>query len=197
MTVQIKSVAKGSPLFHAGDTCPGFVIVHNGTIKVTLTGENGREIVLYRVRPGEVCLQTFGCLMGGHPYSAEGVAESDVQIEILPESEFQRRIVDDAGFRALLFTGVSSRFADMERLIEDVALRGLHARLARLLLRHGGSNDVIEATHEALAAEIGSGRAAISRALREFALRDLIELRRGSIVIRDRNGLNLLSHAEM
>ena len=171
--------------------------VHSGTIKVVLTAENGREIVLYRVNPGEVCLQTFGCLTSGAPYSAEGIAETDLTVEIIPESEFQRRIAEDARFRAQLFSGVSARFSDMERLIEDVALSGLQARLARLLLRIAKEGDQIEITHEALASEIGSGRAAITRTLGDFARRQLIELRRGAIAILDRAGLEAISHSEM
>lgn len=191
------TVPKGRTLFHAGDECPGFVIVHSGTIKVTLTAENGREIVLYRVRPGEVCLQTFGCLTGGHPYSAEGVAESDVEIELVSEPDFQRRIVTDEQFRAQLFSGVSARFSDMERLIEDVALSGLQARLARLLLRHADGSGLIAATHEALAAEIGSGRAAITRALHDFSRRGLIEVRRGAIAILAPADLEALARSEV
>ncbi len=54
------SVPRGAVLFRPEDPCQGFVLVRSGSIKVSLTAENGREIVLYRVRPGEICLQTFG-----------------------------------------------------------------------------------------------------------------------------------------
>jgi len=197
MATTTTSVSKGTRLFHAGDECPGFVTVHAGTIKVVLTAENGREIVLYRVNPGEVCLQTFGCLTSGQPYSAEGIAETELTVEIIPKSEFQRRIAKDADFRSRLFSGVSARFADMERLIEDVALSGLQVRLARLLLRIADQDGQIGLTHEALASEIGSGRAAITRTLGEFARRGLIEGRRGAIGVLDRAGLEAICHAEV
>lgn len=196
MTTRKATLQKGTPIFHAGDECPGFVIVHAGTIKVTLTAENGREIVLYRVKPGEVCLQTFGCLTNHQPYSAEGVAESDLEVEILPDIEFQQRIAEDPSFRQLLFSGVSARFSDMERLIEDVALSGLRVRLARLLLRNADLTGRIEATHERLAAEIGSGRAAVSRTVGEFVRLGLIETKRGSLHICNLTGLEEISHAE-
>lgn len=191
-----QTVPQGTILFHPGDECAGFVIVHGGCIKVTLTAENGREIVLYRVQPGEICLQTFGCLTSHHPYSAEGIAESDVDIEILPESEFQQRVAHDPAFRAQLFHAVSTRFSDMERLIEDVALSGLQHRLARLLLRLAGASDSFSATHEALAAEIGSGRAAISRTLGSFARAGVVEAGRGSVRILDREALAAISGGE-
>ena len=70
---------KGTVLFQPGQACPGLVLLDKGTIKVTLTAANGREVVLYRVSPGDMCLQTFSCLVEGRTYSAEGVAETDLE----------------------------------------------------------------------------------------------------------------------
>ncbi|WP_114870952.1 cyclic nucleotide-binding domain-containing protein [Sulfitobacter sp. JL08] len=53
---------QGKIIFQPGHSCPGFIVLSNGSIKVTLTGASGREVVLYRVRPGEACLQTLSCL---------------------------------------------------------------------------------------------------------------------------------------
>ncbi|WP_183614599.1 helix-turn-helix domain-containing protein [Novosphingobium hassiacum] len=187
-------VGHGSMLFHAGQACSGFVVVHSGTIKVTLTAENGREIILYRVRPGEVCLQTFGCLVNGTSYSAEGQAETDLEIDIVPVGEFQRLVVQDADFRQQLFAAVATRFADLERLVEDVALSPIDARLARALLRMMDEQGQVTATQEALATEIGSVREVVSRQLNAFARDGLVELTRGHIAVLAPNRLDQLSH---
>ena len=193
MGSNIMHAGKGAVLFRAGDECAGFVILHSGCIKVTLMAENGREIVLYRVRPGEICLQTFGCLTEHHPYSAEGIAETDVELEILPDAQFQQRIADDPAFRGQLFAAVAARFSDMERLIEDVALTSLQARLARLLLRSADGAGMVVTTHEAIAAEIGSGRAAVSRTLGTMARRGLVEIGRGTVRLTGIPGLEALA----
>lgn len=190
----VRAVPRGAVLFRPEDACHGFVVVRSGTIKVLLTGENGREIVLYRVRPGEVCLQTFGCLVEGTAYSAEGVAETDLEIEVVPAGEFQRRVADDPGFRQLLFSGVAARFGDLERLVEDVALSSIETRLARALLRLAGPDGRVAATHEALAVEIGSAREVVSRQLALFTRAGLITAGRGQIAIADRAGLDGLTH---
>jgi len=187
-------VPAGTVLFHPGDACSGFVIVHDGTIRVSLTAENGREIILYRVRPGEVCLQTFGCLVNHRPYAAEGLAESDLALEVVPADQFEQRLATDAEFRGRLLQGVAIRFADMEQLVEDVALTGFSARLARSLLRLRDADGRIDATHEALATEIGSGRAAVSRGLAAFARAGLIEMARGHLRVLDPGQLEVLSH---
>ena len=188
------AIPRGTVLFSPGQDCSGFVVVHAGTVRVSLTAENGREIILYRVRPGDVCLQTFGCLIKREPYAAEGRAETDLSLEIVPVAEFEQRIAEDQAFRQQLFRAVAARFADLEQLVEDVALTGLTARLARQLLRRQDAAGMVHATHEDLAAEIGSGRAAVSRALASFARSGLIELARGTVRLTDPAGLEALSH---
>lgn len=189
------NVPRGSVLFRPDESCAGFVVVHSGTIKVSLTAENGREIVLYRVRPGEICLQTFGCLVNGTTYSAEGIAETDIAIEVIPTGEFNRRVESDGAFRSSLFAAVATRFSDLERLVEDVALSSIAERLARALLRLAGPESVVDATHELLATEIGSARAVVSRQLGAFARDGLIAITRGHIELVDRDALQSLAGA--
>ena len=187
-------IPKATVLFSPGQECAGFVVLHAGTIRVSLVGESGREIVLYRVRPGEVCLQTFGCLINHTPYGATGVAESDLELEIVPAGQFQQRVAQDADFRGQLFHAVAARFADMERLVENVVLTGLEARLARSLLALADGTGMVQATHEQLALENGSGRAAISRTLADLARRGLVAAGRGTIRITDAAGLERIAH---
>lgn len=194
MSTNTVTVPAGTVLFRPDDACQGFVIVREGSIRVVLTAENGREIVLYRVRPGDVCLQTFACLVEGKDYSAEGIAETEVVAEMVPPAEFNRRIAEDTAFRSQLFSAVAHRFADLERLVEDVALTGLEARLARLLLRLADAQGRVIATHEALAAEAGSGRAVVTRQLGSFARDGLVRVSRGQIEIVSKEALEIISH---
>lgn len=131
------------------------------------------------------------------PYSAEGVAESALDIEIIPVPDFQRRIVDDARFREQLFAAVAHRFADLEQLVEDVALTGFEARLARTLLRLKDDAGQVSATHEALAMETGSGRAVVSRQLGAFARDGYVSMTRGSIIVLRPDILESLAHPEL
>ncbi len=193
MTGAPRPIPAGTVLFRAGDPCRGFVLLHEGSLRVTLTAANGREVVLYRVAPGEVCLQTFSCLVEGRDYSARGIAETDLLAEIVPSADFQRAMATDAAFRARVFGAVAQRFADFERLVEDVALTGFPARLARALLRLAGEGGTVQATHEQLAAETGSGRAVVSRQLGRFAEEGLVELQRGALRLIEPKALTRLA----
>lgn len=188
-TAQPLSCPAGTVLFRPGEDCPGFVRLTSGTLRVTLTAPNGREVVLYRVGPGDVCLQTFACLTEGRSYAAQGTAETAIIAEVLPHTLFRAELAHNDAFRSEVLSAVARRFADYERLVEDVALTGFDARLARVLLRLEASDGRITITHEALAAETASGRAFVSRRLREFARMGLIEQGRGWLIVRNQDDL--------
>lgn len=175
--------SKGNVIFEPGQPCPGFVVLKEGSIKVTLIGPSGREVVLYRVRPGEVCLQTLSCLINDEPYGAEGVAETDVTGELISASVFHNKFAEDAVFRNQIMTSVATRFTEYQQLVEEVALTGFDARLARVLLRLAGSSGLVSATHAALASETASGRAYVTRRLAEFTQEGWVEQRDDGIAI--------------
>lgn len=189
------SCPAGTVLFRPEEACPGFVIVRSGTIRVSLTAANGREIVLYRVRPGDVCLQTFSCLVEGRTYSAEGIAETELEAEIVAPGAFRSQMDTDTAFRDNVLKAVAHRFADFEQLVEDVALSGFDARLARALLRLASEADLVHATHDALAVETGSGRAVVSRQLGAFSRMGLVALSRGEVRLVDRRRLRAIAEA--
>lgn len=184
-----QTIPVGTVLFRPGDPCPGFVVLHEGSLRVTLTAPNGREVVLYRVGPGDVCLQTFGCLVEGRRYSACGMAETPLVAELLSPEAFHDAMARDEAFRRRVFAAVARRFADFEQLVEDVALTGFEARLARALLRLAGPDNIVPATHERLATETGSGRAVVSRQLAAFAAAGHVTVQRGLVTLTDRAAL--------
>lgn len=179
------SVAKGKHVFSPGQACPGFVVLRHGTIRVSLTSENGREVVLYRVHPGDICLQTFSCLINEETYQAEGVAETDLEGYVIPAAIFHTKLANERDFRDQVFSAVAHRFSDFEQLVEDVALIGFDQRLARVLLRLRQEDNSVNATHEQLARETASGRAFVSRRLAALGRDGVVKLGRGTIFLLD------------
>lgn len=187
----------GDVLFRPDDPCRGFIALTRGAIKVALTSPTGREIVLYRVQPGEICLQTFSCLVQGKSYAAEGVAEDDVEAYVIPPGAFQHLMGESAAFRSAVLTSVAGRFSDFEHVVETLAFSGLEQRVASILLRLADDEGAVHATHEALAAEIGSAREAVSRQLGLFARQGLVALARGRVDIQRRDVLSQLAASPM
>ena len=187
------TASKGDVLFQPGAACPGFLIVEAGVIRVSLTAANGREVVLYRVSAGTVCLQTFGCLIDGDHDSAEGGVEADVSGRVIPAQSFHDALADDSAFRKQVFNGVAQRFAEYQRVVEEVALLGFDERLARVLLRLCDGQGFVAFTHVALAAETASGRAFVSRRLAALARAGLVAQRKGGVQILDHAALERIA----
>lgn len=146
-------------------------------------------MVLYRVGPGEVCLQTFSCLVDGRVYGAEGIVEADIEGEMIPAREFRKRLEDDKDFRQAVLASVALRFTEYQELVEDVALTAFDARLAKTLLKLADDGGFVRASHASLAAETASGRAYVTRRLAAFARQNLVEQRTHGVSIIDKRAL--------
>jgi CRP/FNR family transcriptional regulator len=188
-------VAAGAAVFSPGAACEAYLLVLSGTVRVQMASESGREIVLYRVAAGEACLLTTACLLAGRPYAAEGVAETAVEAAAIPAERFDRLIASSAPFRRFVFAAYGTRLTDMMMLVEEVAFRRLDARLAGLLLARAAPGGRLDTTHQALAAELGSAREAVSRLLKEFERSGLVALQRGRIALADPDRLRALADA--
>jgi CRP/FNR family transcriptional regulator, anaerobic regulatory protein len=183
--VQLMRVPAGTPMFGEGSPCRQFPLVLEGSIRVAKSSE-GRELQLYRVVPGESCVLTGGCLVGGRDYPATGVVEQDARLVVLPKPVFDELLATHAPFRQYVFSLFAERLTELMALVEAVAFHKVDRRVAAALLGHGR---VVELTHQQLADEVGSVREIVTRILRSFADRGLVRLSRGSVEVLDAGGL--------
>lgn len=175
----------GTPMFGEGSPCRQFPLVLEGSIRVSKSSE-GRELQLYRVMPGESCVLTGGCLVGGRDYPATGVIEQDARLVVLPKPVFDELLATHAPFRQYVFSLFAERLTELMALVEAVAFHKLDRRLAGALLGHGR---LVAITHQQLADEVGSVREIVTRVLRSFADQGLVRLSRGSVEVLDAGGL--------
>jgi len=187
---QLLHVPAGANLYDAKQPCRGFPLILEGAVRVVMNAPSGREILLYRVDPGQGCIMSGGCLLGHSDYAARGIAEGDVTLLSVPPAEFQALLLEHEPFRAFVFGMYGERLAEVMALVEEVAFRRLDERLAQLLIHRG---PVIEATHQALADELGSVREIVSRLLRSFEQRDWVRLERERITLTDPKPLAALA----
>jgi CRP/FNR family transcriptional regulator len=175
----------GTPLFGDGTVCRQFPLVLEGSIRVSKLAA-GRELQLYRVTPGESCVLTSSCLVGGRDYPATGVVESDARLVVLPKPVFDGLMATHPPFRQYVFGLFAERLADLMVLVEAVAFHKLDRRLASELLGHGR---LVDMTHQQLADSVGSVREIVTRVLRSFADQGMVRLGRGSVEVLDAAGL--------
>lgn len=181
----------GAEVFAEGQPCLGFPLLMEGALKVVKLAGNGRELLLYRVRPGGSCIITSGCLLGHTAYNARGIAETPLTMLVLPAGAFARLMAEHLPFRDYVFHLLAERIGELMQLVEEVAFARLDQRLARLLLAKDAV--VITVTHQQLADELGSVREIVSRLLKGFAAQGLVSLAREQLTLVDRDALRKLA----
>ena len=189
---ELTRAQRGSILFDAKQPCRGFPLLLEGSVRVTKSASTGREILLYRVEPGQGCILSGGCLLGHSDYSATGTAEQDVTLLRIPPELFQQMLLESEPFRQFVFGMYGERLSEVMELVEEVAFHRLDARLAQLLIRRG---PLVEDTHQRIADELGSVREIVSRLLRGFEGRGWVKLERERITVLDPKSLSELARA--
>ena len=130
--------------------------------------------------------------------SAFAEALEDCLIVVMSRADLERLILSRpaVGLRMLEMTG--RRLSDAEARLEDMAFKGIPARLASLLLRladERGANDIVGLTHQDLAETIGTYRETATQVLNDMKLAGLIEIGRKRIDILDRARLGELARS--
>lgn len=185
----------GTPLMRHGDPCESFLLMTRGTARVFESSDGGREIVLFRVRAGELCVLTLGDLLAARPYSASATAEEDVEVVVIPAAKFRTAMIQSEAFRNFVLSSLTQRLCGLMGLVEQVTFQRLDLRLACLLGQKFGQRNAaaVRVTHQELANELGTSREVVSRFLKEFEHMGCIRLRRGEIELLSSDALSRLS----
>ena len=192
-SARVVTLPLGATVFRQGSACELYLLVIDGSVRVQVLTDTGNEVVLYRVRPGESCMLTTSCLLGGVPYPADGVTETSVRALAIASGEFKRALGESPGFRMFVFRNIGERFAEVVGRLTDIAFGSIDRRLATALLRGRRSERPVALTHQALAVELGTAREVISRHLKRFEQQGWVSLGRSQIDLLDPAALLRLS----
>lgn len=186
-SAKLVELPAGQQVFYPGAVCEQYLLVLEGSVKAQIISEAGREMLLYRVRPGDSCVLTTSCLLSGDQYPAEGITEDQVLAFAISSHAFYRCIEQSAFFREFVFKKFSARLSDVIALLEDVTFSAIDTRLAKALLAE--ESNLITLTHQELAIKLGSAREVISRHLKRFEAYGWVALNRGTISLLDAGAL--------
>lgn len=185
------SVDAGATLFAEGESCHGFPCVLSGQVRVARGSPDGRELELYRVGPGQVCVVSAGCLFERSPMTAHGRALVPTRLALV-DLDTMLEWTDARPWRLFLLGLMAERMAELAALVEAVAFQRLDQRLARSLLAQGPT---VLATHQRLADELGTSREIVSRLLGRFEDQGTVRLGRERIEILDPPALRQLAES--
>jgi len=159
-------------------------ILLDGVIKVRKNDESGKEIILYKIKPGESCILSLTSLLNNKQCNAEAFVESKSKIIYVSSETVKNWVNTYESWRQYIFKLYYERFDELLFLIDSIAFKQVDLRLYNKLKEyHQKQGNTIKITHQELAKEIGTAREVISRLLKQLEKRSLIQLGRGIIKI--------------
>lgn len=182
-TLGFRSIEAGGTILREGQVCTSLPFVIEGLIRIFKISDQGREITLYRIESGQSCILSAGCAVGTDSFPATVVAEKPTKAAFMPHPTVRRLYAESASFRDFMLGQYAHRMEEVIELVEEIAFRKVDERLHQWLVESADSTPggLVEATHQELADHMGSSREVISRILKDWEERRLVELFRGSL----------------
>ena len=179
---RVKSVKRDTILMAPGDEVLFIPIVRQGVLRIIRQNNEGQEVFLYHLYPGQTCAMAINCCQGHKKSSIKAIAEEDTEILQIPVS-----LVDDwfkyPEWKTFVNSTYSNRFAELIEVIDLIAFSNMDKQVLHYLqerARAAGTN-ALYITHQQIADELHTHREAISRLLRTMEQKNMLRLGRNTI----------------
>ncbi len=186
-----KHYIKESNLHSVDQECLGVVLVKTGGLRAYILSEDGREVTLYRLIPGDVCILSAACALHSITFDVYIDAETDTDAYLIPISIFTQLMKENIYIENFSYKKTIDRFSDVMWAMEQILFMTFDKRLAIFLLDESAKNNSpqLTLTQEQIARYIGSAREVVSRMLKVFQQEGIIRQSRGNIEILDKQKL--------
>jgi len=186
--VSRKTFPRGTTVMAAGEATDSLYVVISGRLKVMMSDDEGREVILAMLGPSEY----FGemGLLDDSPRSATVVTVESCELLILSKKDFKKCLFENFEMAMTVMRGLVKRLREADQKIGSLALMDVYGRVARLLLDMAETVDGQKVVTKKLAKQdiakmIGASREMVSRVMKDLQTGGFIEVRAGSIFVRD------------
>ena len=181
---------------HDNMGCSGLYILRKGRLRLYMLSEDGKEITLYRLSPGEICMLSASCVLQSVTFDVYVDAEEPSDCYCISSAAFgevSNRYLEVNNFA--LETAVQ-RFSDVMWVMQQIVFMSMDKRLAILLLDEiqATSSDTVSMTHEMIARHLGTAREVVTRMLKHMASDGIVEVGRKGVTVLDKNKLRSIAY---
>lgn len=184
---KIQHLQPGDVLMEPGQYVKMVPIVLDGYIKVLRMDEDGKELFLYYLDPGETCALSLTCCSTSRPSEIKAAVEVDTTLIGIPIQDHEAWTAEYKQWKNFVSSTYQNRFNEMLAALDAVAFKRMDQRLMQYIvtrMKQGKTNE-LHITHQEVATELGTSREVISRLLKQLEKKKWIELGRNVIYIRD------------
>ena len=183
----IHSYPKNTIVINQGDVSNSLHVIVSGKVRVFLSNEDGKEIILNTHGPGE----SFGemALLDDGPRSASVITTEASKLAIISKADFEDFLHEHPQTMLKILQQAFARLRALTETVSSLALLDVYGRVARLLLQSAEDEDGVRVVKQAMtqqdmANHIGSSREMVSRILKDLKAGGYIETRGKQIIIR-------------
>ena len=178
-------------LMKTGQSIRSAVLVTKGIIKVFREDDEGNEIFMYNLHPGEACAISMTC--AARQIASQIMAKALIDTEVIA---IPAELMDEWGSKykswyQFVLETYRSRFEELLDTLDQIAFRNLDERLLWYLKQHQKSlkTNLLKASFTEIAHELNSSREVISRLIKKLVEKGHIKMYKNQIEIIDLNGL--------
>lgn len=181
----IKTYRKNTIVINQDDETDSLYVILSGSVKVFISGEDGREVVLNQKGEGEY----FGemALIDRQPRSASVVTLQPSRLMIISRTDFMQCVSRNPGIALNLIEPMSRRIRALTENVTSLALLDVYGRVARVLLDQAveeeGRTITGKLTQQDIADMVGASRAMVSRIIKDLKLGGYISIEKKRIII--------------
>lgn len=180
---------------HDGSECSGVIIVRSGSLRLYMMSEEGKDITLYRLHKGDLCMLSASCVLSAVTFEVFVDVEEDSECCVISGPAFEAVSKRNTDIRIFALETAVSRFSDVMWVMQQILFMSMDKRLAIFLFDESArtGSDTITLTHGQIARYMGSAREVVSRMLKYFASEGIVEVLRGGVTILDKKRLRQLT----
>lgn len=170
---------------HDSTECTGVILIDTGSLRVYMLSDEGKEITLYRLYAGDMCMMSASCVLDSITFDVFVDAEEDSQCKVIAGCAFAEVADRVPALKIFSQECALSRFSDVMWVMQQIMFMSFDKRLAIFLLDEiaKSGSDEIRLTHEQIAKYMASAREVVSRMLKYFQTEGIVELSRGGIKV--------------
>lgn len=180
---------------HNGNECSGVILVHTGSLRLYMMSEEGKDITLYRLHSGDMCMLSASCVLDAITFDVFVDAEVESTCYVISGPAFAAVSERNPCIKIFALETAVSRFSDVMWVMQQILFMSMDKRLAIFLSDESArtGSDTITLTHGQIARYMGSAREVVSRMLKYFANEGIVEVSRKGIRILDKKRLRALA----
>jgi CRP/FNR family cyclic AMP-dependent transcriptional regulator len=181
----VKAYPRNAVIVNEGDDTDSFYVIISGRVKVYVSDDEGREIVLTTQGPGDY----FGeMVLDGGPRSASVMTLEPSRFAVVPKASFREFLETHPKFSTHLVERLIGRSRALTDNVKSLALLDVYGRVARLLLEMAVEENghlVIDEklTQQDIASRVGASREMISRIFKDLTAGGYISIDKKRITI--------------